>query len=176
MENWKQITGFEGRYSISDQGRIKSYFFTNYLHCADNGNGYKFIYLHKNGIGKRFYVHRLVAIEFIPNPENKPQVNHKDCNKANNFADNLEWVTIEENRCHAVYNKRFHSTPYQKLQTSIGSSGTKSHFSKLNDEAVKEIRKLKLTGISNKRIGLMYNVNRETVGYLLRGKTWKHII
>jgi hypothetical protein len=176
MEIWKDIIGYEGHYTISNYGNVKSYYFNNCLHCGDNGNGYKFIYLHKHGKGQRFYIHRLVAIMFIENLLNKPQVNHKDCNKANNYVENLEWMTKDENRNHAVVNKRFHSTQYQKQQAIKANSGTKSHLSILDDDKIREIRKLKLTGISNLNIGLKYNVNRETVGYILRGKTWKHVI
>jgi len=64
---------------------------------ADNGAGYKFIHKHNS----RDYLHRLVAKAFIPNPENLPQVNHKDCNKANNAIDNLEWISRSQNILHA---------------------------------------------------------------------------
>ena len=65
----------------------------------NNGNGYLRIYIPK--IKKRFLLHRLVATAYIPNPDNKPQVNHIDGNKLNNKADNLEWVTAQENNLHA---------------------------------------------------------------------------
>jgi hypothetical protein len=60
-------------------------------------NGYQYVGLHKNGKRETFRIHRLVALSFIPNPENKPEVNHKDENINNNKADNLEWLTSKEN-------------------------------------------------------------------------------
>ncbi len=66
------------------------------------GKGYRILALSVDGDEARAYVHRLVAVTFIPNPENKPYVNHKDGCKQNNRADNLEWCTMEENNIHAM--------------------------------------------------------------------------
>lgn len=114
MEVWKDIEGSEGRYQVSDLGRIKSLGrevsnHTGKLRVKEkilkqrpDKKGYMRIDI-KNNLGRKKYygVHRLVAEAFIPNPDNKPQVNHKDGNKANNNADNLEWVTNGENQKHA---------------------------------------------------------------------------
>lgn len=74
------------------------------LKPTKNKNGYLSVELWENGNRKRVYVHRLVAEKYIPNPENKREVNHKDGNKLNNSVDNLEWVTSSENKYHAYKN------------------------------------------------------------------------
>lgn len=177
METWKSIVGYERLYSISTEGRIKSHFHNAFLRPADNGKGYKFVWLNKNGRRERFYVHRLVALVFIPNPQNKPQINHKDCNRSNNYVENLEWVDNYEQMQHASRNGKLHSSDFQKQQTSIANSGTKSHLSKLTDINVREIRDIKKkTGLSNIKIADMFGVNRETIGYIIRCKTWKHLL
>lgn len=88
---------FNERYSIDENGNIYDNKKDRYLKQYDNGFGYKYVMLVINGKYKQHKVHRLVAETFIPNPKNKPFINHKDCNRSNNNVLNLEWCTQKEN-------------------------------------------------------------------------------
>lgn len=98
----RTIKGFEGLYSISKLGKVYSHKRSIELSPKIDKNNYEEVGLIKNGKRKYIRVHRLVAAAFIPNPENKPQVNHKDGNPRNNHVDNLEWNTGFENQKHRV--------------------------------------------------------------------------
>lgn len=103
QEIWKDIKGYEGLYQISNMGRVKRFKRKeekNLNPCKDK-RGYLRIDLYKKGNRKNITIHRLVAIHFIPNPENKPEVNHKHGIKTDNRATELEWVTTSENEKHA---------------------------------------------------------------------------
>ena len=106
MENreiWKDVKGYEGLYQVSNLGRIWSVKSQKYLKPYE-GNGYLKVDLFaKNRKRKKEYVHRLVALAFVPNPYNLPQVNHKDGNKKNDTVENLEWVTREYNNYHSYH-------------------------------------------------------------------------
>ena len=97
MQIWKDIEGYKGHYQISNYGNVRSLKKDAFLMKGGYLKGYKIINLWKNGTGKMFRVHRLVAAAFIPNPENKPCIDHIDGNRTNNHADNLRWVTAKEN-------------------------------------------------------------------------------
>ena len=101
-EIWKDIEGYEGLYQISNLGRVKSLNynkrgFERILKNKTGSRGYFNVNLSKDGKSKNINVHRIVATHFIPNPDNLPQVNHKDENKQNNCVENLEWCTAEYN-------------------------------------------------------------------------------
>lgn len=103
-EIWKDIEGYENLYQISNMGRVRSlrYGKVKILKNGINKNGYCKVALVKNSVYKNFYVHRLVAIHFIPNPENKPHIDHINTDRADNRVENLRWVTNKENHNNAL--------------------------------------------------------------------------
>jgi DNA-binding XRE family transcriptional regulator len=108
MESWKPVEGYEGLYEVSDLGRVRSIKRSGrILAGCQVAHGYIAVSLHKNNQKSMYLVHRLVAKAFIPNPENKSQVNHKDLDKRHNSVENLEWVTPRENIEHALVHKPF---------------------------------------------------------------------
>lgn len=102
MEHWANVEQYEGLYVISDHGRVKNVVTGKVLSPVNNGKGYYKVELFKDRIGKRLYIHRMVAEAFLPR-SNKKEVNHKDGNPSNNCVTNLEWVSSSENSKHAVY-------------------------------------------------------------------------
>ena len=101
-EEWRDIKGYEGKYMVSNLGRVKSLNYSNtgkegILNARDNGKGYLRVILWKDGKDKKYRINRLVAQAFIPNPDNLPEVNHKDEDKTNNRVDNLEWCSRQYN-------------------------------------------------------------------------------
>ncbi|NFG01740.1 hypothetical protein FCV36_05215 [Clostridium sporogenes] len=105
QEIWKDIKGYEGLYQVSNLGKVKSLITTQSRRIgilkSYNHSGYRRINLYKNGKGKKYYIHRLVAKAFISNVNNYPEVNHIDGNKQNNRVENLEWCTSSQNQIHA---------------------------------------------------------------------------
>ena len=152
-EIWKDIKGYEGLYQISSFGNVKSldryiinkngdkqYFPGKYLTQGISDNYLKVI-LSKNNKQRTFRVHILVARAFIPNPENKPEVNHIDGNKKNNKVNNLEWNTRSENELHAYKNGL--AKPSNKQKQAVAKYAKENYSKKvvqysLNGEFIKE--------------------------------------
>lgn len=120
MEEWKNIEGYEGLYQVSSLGRVKTLarncYFTNrwgqaatrtidemIMKTKIQNNGYEVVTLSKNGVRQSISVHRLVAMAFIPNPENKPQVDHINGDKTLNIMSNLRWVSAAENAANPLW-------------------------------------------------------------------------
>jgi hypothetical protein len=121
-EIWKNVKGHENYYQVSNLGRVRSKdrktkngvarFVKKgkLLKAQPNSSGYLRISIKTPQKRSRIFVHRLVAVAFVPNPEGKPHVNHKDSNYLNNRYDNLEWVTHKENMQHAIKKGRFNES------------------------------------------------------------------
>lgn len=103
----KDIKGYEGLYSVTEDGKVYSHRRNIFLKPRVKPNNYLEVILKVQGEQKAYLVHRLVAEAYIPNPDNKPTVNHKDENKQNNNINNLEWMTSAENNS---YGKRTSKT------------------------------------------------------------------
>ena len=127
IEDWKPIVGYEGLYEISNTGQIRNAKgeIKKSQIKKDKHTNYREISLWRNGTHKRFLVHRLVAIAFIPNPNDYPIINHKDQNGMNNCVDNLEW-------CNHSYNNRYKRFPIKPRIYKTDKRLTKEHKSKIS--------------------------------------------
>lgn len=158
IEEWKPIPDFEGIYEVSNYGRIKS--------LARNGTkggllkqhidryGYLKVVLHKGNKPYYFTVHRLVANAFIENPENKATVDHIDCNRTNNHADNLRWCTVKENvlYSHKLGRQKWNAKPL----IGISPEGNKFEF-------ISQHEAERITGVTQSNVGKCANGKIKTV-------------
>jgi hypothetical protein len=167
MELWKDIEGWEGIYQISNNGNVKSFRWNKekLLKIQTDTGGYSFISLHvSEGKRDKRLIHRLVAQAFIPNPDNKLEVNHKDLNKKNNHIDNLEWATRSENIKHSIKHGH-HYIP----------KGVQQPKAKINDDIAKEIKIELKNGKMPMEISKKLNVPYYIVKDIKRCRTWNHV-
>lgn len=160
----KDITGYEGLYKISEDGYVFSVRRNKIMKPSVDGWKYRQIYLSKSGITTRFSLHRLIAKYFIPNPENKPNINHIDGDKGNNCISNLEWCTQSENIRHAFDNG-----------LCKGLKGIDHPKNKLSELDVIEIRRISNLGLKQSIIANIFNVNQGTIYGIVNRLIWKHI-
>lgn len=106
MEEWREVKGYEGLYEVSNYGNVRRVGRTRLFTGGVNHRGYKHVVLTKSGVKSTKLLHRLVAEAFVENPRKCPEVNHRDENKLNNHADNLEWCTHLENSNYGTRGKR----------------------------------------------------------------------
>lgn len=176
-EVWRNIKGYEGIYQVSNYGNIKSlerFFIKNrkggksrmavYLpekikNKNYNPNGYLNMYLWDKGYSEHVLIHRIVAIYFIPNIDNHPQVLHKDDNPKNARWDNLEWGTQSKNIQDAANRGR-------------GFRGSKNGMAKLKDEDIPHIRKLISEGVPSRKIAKMFGVTKTPILWIRNNKSW----
>lgn len=182
-EIWKPVLGYEGQYEISDMGRLRYVPKTVMRYRKDtsrshevrikgkttigtvSGHGYAHTKLWKDGESRPVKMHRLVAIAFVPNPYNLPQVNHKDGVKTNNKAENLEWCDNSYNQKHA----NAHGLTNRK--------GERQNTCKIKEADVLEIREFysKNPTAFRKIYAEKLNITATTVCNIINRKIWKHI-
>ena len=166
-EIWKPLKGIVkngDNYEVSSMGRVRNKTKGNILVPNEQKTGYVAVTLYLSSKGKLHLIHRLVALAFIPNPEEKPQVNHKNGVKNDNELGNLEWVTRSENQNHA------YSTGLQ-----IPARGSKVHGSKLTSDQVAEIKKMIMRGVLDRVIADQYGVVTESIKSIRNGDNWAHV-
>jgi len=178
-EIWKDIIGYEGLYEISNLGNVMAKEKTvpnvngtrimertlpkRLLKPQSDRYGYFKVNLYRHSKMTAKTIHRLVGVAFIPNPENKPCINHIDYNKGNNFIENLEWCDHEYNYNHSK----------DRIKKSM-KSGENHHTTTLTNEQVIEIKKLK--GIKrNFEIAIMFGVSQPLICDIMKGKKWKYV-
>ena len=150
-------------YMINDKGEIFSDNSGRMKTRYRAGSNYRIInFMTQEGKKRTFRVHRLVAMAFLPNPQNKQEVNHIDGNKENNSLENLEWATRQENAQHAV------DTGLIKPR-----KGEDCSFSILTREQVEEVFALREKGLLQREIAEIMNCTPSNISYILRGKTWR---
>lgn len=174
-EIWKDIIGYEDKYKISNTGRVISLFRKDVigrkisekeLSSQIGWSKSLTVPLCKDGIRKHMQISRLVAIHFIPNPNNYLVVNHLNGNKLDNRFTNLEWCTHSMNTKHAY-----------DIGLKKGPHWTKSSRRKLNPEDVLNIRKqYETTGITQKELSIIYKVNLTNIQSILYRKTWSWLV
>jgi hypothetical protein len=169
IENWMPVPGWEGIYSVSDHGRIKRIRAWktspsgNILKMGWSSTGYRMVEMCDRKRKWKTAVHRIVGLAFIPNPEGKPQINHKDGTRTNNHVSNLEWVTVSENHLHKT----------RVLGHDIGSKRSSSKLTENDIPAIFEARK---TGKTMALIGAQFGVNKSIICDILLGRAWLHAL
>ena len=174
----REIPKYEGLYWASFDGNIHTKNWRNtgkdaVLKPAKDKKGYLRVGLMKDGKLITEKVHRLIALTFIPNPDNLPQINHKDGNKLNNYIGNLEWCTAKHNMKHAYDNGlSFRMSPVNK----IPKKGELNGQSILKDWQVLQIRRRFIPRkVTRKQLALDYNVSEACIKDIILHKSWKHI-
>jgi hypothetical protein len=165
-EIWQKIQFLEdegyGTHYVSNKGKVKNKKNLLRKFQIDKYGYYRLSFRNKERKTKQLFAHRLVAIMFIDNPQNKTQINHKDLNKKNNCVENLEWCNNSENIKHLYLNK------------VLTQKGSKNNSSILKEEQVVEIYKLK-GKMTHKKIGEIYGVARSTISQIMTKTNWKHL-
>lgn len=165
-EIWLPIRGYEGLYAVSNLGHVKSLRRNIVLKLMDSGNGYFKVSLSKCGKVQQFWVHRLVADAFVPNPDSLPVVDHLDGNKRNNDAENLDWCTSGDNSRRAWSNGLLKQAPIKH--------GEQHPNHVLTSAEVIEIRQLYETRMYSQRmLGARFGVSQATIKQIVKNRAWR---
>jgi len=174
MEEWRDVVGFEGLYQVSDLGRIKS--LRRVIHRVRPAGAYKVVWpekilktsttcdgylrvpISKDGVRFTVALHRVVAIAFLPNPNNLPEVDHLNGVRTDCSARNLDWVTGLENKRRAV-------------ERGTSPAGERNGRAKLTQEIAEQIRAA-WPATPQRQLAARFGVSKAAVYFVLKGKTW----
>lgn len=162
VEEWRDIPGFEGRYQVSDAGRVRSR--SRVLAPFRHRDGYLQVKLCSRGEESTRFVHRLVCQAFNGDAKGR-EVNHKDGDKTNNIRTNLHWTDRSGNMKHAA------TTGLLNLPDN---SGERNGMSVLTETEVRRIKELRGTA-TQKELAILFGVSRRAVGMILSGERWGHV-
>ena len=163
LETFKGIEGYENLYEVSSCGRIRSLKRSIIMKQYFDKYGYKRISLSKEGEKKSWFIHRLVAMTFIKNPKNLPEVNHKNSRRDDNNVPNLEWTTHSQNIIHSY----MHGNASQ-----LGENNTNA---KCTNNIAEQVKVLKSLGFSSHDIAKLIGMSYKIVYRIYSDRSWKHI-
>lgn len=171
-KKWFDIPEYQGLYQVSKDGEVRSLYKntknkTGILRVKLTPGGYPKVNLYRNGKQTTFTVHGLMRRTFWPDAKSGMVINHLDLNKQNNKLSNLELCTYKENTRHASRNGVFKNRP--------GPKGASNAKAKMNEEQVREARKLYKNGVSVKDLCFKFGLKSTAMRYLLSGKHWSHV-
>lgn len=170
-EEWREVAGSDGLYLISNLGNLRRVEYVSrkgdivperQIAYYVNSQGYIATKIKINGKFKTKSAHRLIAEAFIPNPDNKPQINHIDNNRKNNSIENLEWVTAKENIHHCIRQKR-------------NPIGEKHGSAVLTEYDVKIIKRLFKQGVSVPVVAKAFDLSQGAIRCIKDNRTWKFV-
>lgn len=173
IENWKPVLGYEGRYEVSDIGNVRSLNFArrvghvkqlSLVEVRGQSRGYLHVLLYDGSGRKMRPVHQLVAEAFVGARPTGMQVNHKDADRKNNAAINLEWVTGSENIKQAV-----------RMGHLVARLGEQHKGAKLSEKEVREIIALKTSGYGRSKLARIYGVSKGAIDGIVDGVNWRHV-
>ncbi len=175
-EQWKPISGYIGQYEISNHGRVRSLnrigwngkakhkikgkMMNPFLSC--DRVKYYYVALCKDSKYKQVSIHRLVALHFVPNPENKKYVGHDDSDPLNNYYENLSWCTAKENE--EIKRKRY------------PQKGLDNPNAKLTEEQVTKVKRMYERKMPIWEISKFTGINKNTIKNITSGRDWKHLL
>ena len=183
-EVWKDVVGYEGLYQVSSYGRVKSlgrfitwrnkngsrWINTSIRALGEIQTGRLNISLCKNGSTKTYIAHRLVALHFIPNPNNLPEVNHKDENPKNNNVDNLEWATRQ-------YNLTYGTVIERRVKTRLKNNKWHLHGEMMGGSKLKkkEVIEIYYSPLASRKLAKIHNVNKTQILRIKNKTIWKYL-
>ena len=162
-ETFQDIQGYEGSYQVSTMGNVLSFRLNAFLKPWITQHGYRQLHLTSLGSVKAFNICRLVALAFIPNPENKKCVNHKNGIKTDDRVENLEWATHSENTKHSFR---------LGLQSNKGINHSQH---KINEETVREIRERSNLGDGLELLSAEFKLSKSHLSGIINRRYWAHI-